>query len=54
MFCNTTESKLNSVIRETDICKKNEAMMMIIFTVKFIINDSISQRRYRTIMTKKS
>ena len=27
-------------------------MMMIIFTVKFTINDSISQRRYRTIMTK--
>ena len=28
--------------------------MMIIFTVKFIINDSISQRWYRTIMTTKS
>ena len=27
--------------------------MMIIFIVKFIINDNISQRRYRTIMTKK-
>ena len=54
MFCNTTESKLNSVRRERDIWnKKKEVMMMIIFTVKFIINDSISQRRYRTIMTKK-
>ena len=28
--------------------------MMIIFTVKFIINDNIGQRWYRTIMTKKS
>ena len=28
--------------------------MMIIFTIKFIINDSISKRGYRTIMTTKS
>ena len=55
MFCNTTESNMNSVRREKYMSKKkNEAMMMIIFIVKFIINDNISQRRYRTIMTKKS